>query len=220
LAISTTTPADAYVTRKRDAVRLLFILDCAGEPAGRGAPDGAVKVIKAEMRVQAIDFWVRNPDYLAWELIEQYEQSGKTDEALLQQAEKVMAGEEPELRRLGMLRYLFGAYEALDDAMATLSLSGLAMMRRKYRNQGIAQTDFFLTDSGEEQSRKLAQIEPLSWYAERANLVAAVVGARKGGELKKRQYKVAEYNNAKYGRIIQPIHRQVKVRLATLREAA
>lgn len=116
-----TTPTEAYVARKRDAVRLLFILDRAGEPVGRNAPDGAVKVIEAEMRVQAIDFWIRSPDYLAWELMEQYEQSGKSDEVYLQQAEMVMSGEEPELRRLGMLRYLFGAYEALDDAMATLS---------------------------------------------------------------------------------------------------
>ncbi len=216
----TTTPADAYVARKRDAVRLLFILDCAGEPAGRNAPEGAVKVIKAEMRVQAIDFWVRNPDYLAWELIEQYEQSGKLNRALLDQAEMVMSGDEPELRRLGMLRYLFGAYEALDDAMSTLSLSGLALVRRKYRSQGIAQTDFFLTASGEEKARELTQIAPLLWYAERASLVASVAGARNGSTLKDRQYEIAEYNDARHGRIIQPIHRQVKARLAALREAA
>jgi len=215
-----TAPAEAYVARKRDAVRLLFILDRAGEPAGRNAPDGAVKVIEAEMRVQAIDFWVRNPDYLAWELMEQYEQSEKADETLLQHAEMVMSGEEPELRRLGMLRYLFGAYEALDDAMATLSLSGLALVRRKYRSQGIAQTDFFLTASGEEKARELCQIAPLLWYAERAGLVAAVAGDRKGSILKKHQYKIAEYHDAKHGRIIQPIYRQVKARLAALREAS
>ena len=63
------------------------------ETAGRNAPDGAVKVIEAEMRVQAIDFWIRNPDYLAWELMEQYEQSGKLDAGLLQQAEMVMSGD-------------------------------------------------------------------------------------------------------------------------------
>jgi hypothetical protein len=215
-----TAPAEAYVARKRDAVRLLFILNHAGEPAGRNAPDGAVKVIEAEMRVQAIDFWIRNPDYLAWELMEQYEQSGKLNAELLQQAEMVMSGEEPELRRLGMLRYLFGAYEALDDAMATLSLSGLALVRRKYRFHGIAQTNFFLTASGEEKARELAQISPLGWYAERASLVATVAGGRKGSILKKHQYKIAEYHDAKHGRIIEPIYRQVKARLAVLREAA
>jgi hypothetical protein len=213
-------PAEVFTARKRDAVRLLFILDCAGAPAGRDAPDDAVKVIEAEMRVQAIDFWMRNPDYLAWELIEQYEQSGKNSTDLLQHAEIVMSGDEPELRRLGMLRYLFGAYEALDDAMATLSLSGLALMRRKYRSQGIAKTYFYLTGSGEEKAQELALIEPLSWYAERAKLVAAVAGDRKGGALKKRQYKIAEYNNARHGRIIQPIFRQVKERLASLSVAS
>lgn len=80
------------------------------------------------MRVQAIDFWIRNPDYLAHELLDQYELGEKRQGALLNGAEAVMAGDEPELRRLGMLRYLFGAYEALDDAMATLTLHGLAIL--------------------------------------------------------------------------------------------
>lgn len=213
-------PTEAYIARKRDAVRLLFILTYAGESVGRNAPDGTVKVVEAEMRVQALDFWVRNPDYLAWELMEQYEQTGKLKKDLLQQAELVMAGEEPELRRLGMLRYRFGAYEALDDAMATLSLSGLALMRRKYRDKGIAQTNFYLTESGEEKARELSGIDPLHWYAERAALVAKVSGNRKGSILKKHQYKIAEYHDAKHGRIIQPIYRQVKVRLAALREAS
>ncbi|MBI5131482.1 MAG: hypothetical protein HZA66_18755 [Rhodopseudomonas palustris] len=197
---------------------MLFILDRAGERAGRDAPDDAIKVIKAEMRVQAIDFWIRNPDYLAFELLDQYEQSGKSDDALLEQAEQVMEGDEPELRRLGMLRYLFGAYEALDDAMATLSLSGLALLRRDYREGGIAKTFFYLTETGQSTANQLAANDALRWYAERADLVARVAGKRNGSTLKNRQYKIAEYNNARHGRIIQPIHREVRARLAKVRD--
>jgi hypothetical protein len=65
--------ADLQVAQRRDAVRILFILDRAGKRAGRNAPEGCVKVIDSEMRVQAIDFWVRNPDYLAHELLDQFE---------------------------------------------------------------------------------------------------------------------------------------------------
>lgn len=171
------------------------------------------------MRIQAIDFWIRNPDYLAHELLDQYDLGGKKQTALLDRAECVMAGDEPELRRLGMLRYLFGAYEALDDAMATLTLHGLAALKRKYKAGGsaIAQSSFFLTADGAAKAGELAKVAPLSWYADRASLVAEVAGDRKGGTLKKRQYEVAAYHDARYGRLIQPIRTQVAARLAELR---
>ena len=213
------TVADTHVARRRDAVRILFILDRAGQSVGTTAPEGAVKMIDAETRLQAIDFWIRNPDYLAHELLDQYEASGFSNKNLLGQAEEVMSGDEPELRRLGMLRYLFGAYEALDDAMATLTSLGLTLLLRKYRTSGIAQSLFFLTESGAVRARELASIEPLSWYADRASLVAAVADHRKGHVLKKRQYEIAEYHEASYGRIIEPIRDKVAQRLRDLRYA-
>ncbi|WP_419697299.1 hypothetical protein ACN2CC_35435 (plasmid) [Mesorhizobium muleiense] len=211
--------AEKQVAQRRDAVRILFILDRAGNCVGRDVPEGYVKVIEAEMRIQAIDFWIRNPDYLAHELLDQYELGGRKDATLLDRAGTVMAGDEPELRRLGMLRYLFGAYEALDDAMATLSLHGLAVLKRKYKAAGsaIAQSSFFLTAEGAAKAEELAKVSPLTWYADRASLVAEVAGDRKGGALKKRQYEVAEYHDARYGRLIQPIRAEVARRLAELR---
>lgn len=214
--------AELQVAQRRDAVRILFILDRAGKRVGKDAPEGCVKVIEAEMRVQAIDFWIRNPDYLAHELLDQYELGNKKQGALLNRAEAVMAGDEPELRRLSMLRYLFGAYEALDDAMATLTLHGLAILKRKYKaaGSGIAQSSFFLTADGAAKAEELAKIAPLSWYADRASLVAEVAGDRKGTALKKRQYEVAAYHEARYGRLIEPIRAQVAARLAGLRSPA
>lgn len=210
--------ADQQVAHRRDAVRLLFILDRAGKPVSRGAPEGCVKVIDAEMRIQALDFWLRNPDYLAHELLDQYEAGRKANRSLLMAAVEVMSGDEPDLRRMSMLRYLFGAYEALDDAMATLSLHGLAILKRKYKADGsaIAQSSFFLTEDGAAKALQLSAVEPLRWYADRTDLVAKVAGNRVGSALKKRQYEIAQYHNARYGRVIQPIKDQVAARLVEL----
>jgi len=217
-AFSQGAAADQQIAHRRDAVRLLFILDRAGKLASRGAPDGCVKVIDAEMRIQAIDFWLRNPDYLAHELLDQYEAGRKADGSLFKTAIEVMAGDEPDLRRMSMLRYLFGAYEALDDAMATLSLHGLAILKRNYKADGsaIAQSSFYLTEEGAAKALQLSTVAPLKWYADRASLVAKVAGDRLGSALKKRQYEIAEYHSARHGRVIQPIKNQVAARLAEM----
>jgi len=119
---------------------------------------------------------------------------------------------------MSMLRYLFGAYEALDDAMATLSLHGLAILKRKYKADGsaIAQSSFFLTEDGAAKALQLSAVEPLRWYADRTELVAKVAGNRLGSALKRRQYEIAQYHNARYGRVIQPIKDQVAARLVEL----
>lgn len=66
--------ADTHVRRRRDAVRILHILRHAGENIRSrhgDVPATAVNVVKAEKRLQALDFWMRNPDYLAHELLNQ-----------------------------------------------------------------------------------------------------------------------------------------------------
>lgn len=74
-----------------------------------------------------------------------------------------------------------------------------------------------MTVDGAAKAGELAKVAPLSWYADRASLVAEVAGDRKGSALKKRQYEVAEYHEARYGRLIQPIRAQVTARLVGLR---
>jgi len=51
--------------------------------------------VHAEKRLQALDFWRRNPDYLASEILNHYE-ADPLQKALLKMAELVMAGDEPE----------------------------------------------------------------------------------------------------------------------------
>jgi hypothetical protein len=178
-----------------------------------GVPD-AVKVINSQKKLQALDFWVRNPDYLAHELINQYR--SRKDESLLDAAETVMAGNEPELRRLGMLRFYFGAFESIVDTVASLKMLGLADLTRKISGNPptIKQRDYYLLKAGEEKAAELAQDPILKWYAERAALVGRVANQRSGAVLKKEQHKVASYHNARWGEIIAPITNEVRGELA------
>ncbi len=210
----------AHVHRRRDAIRLLHILNAAGE-AIRGSrvdvPQNAVKVVKAGKKIQALDFWVRNPDYLAHELLEQFEQTNDPD--LLRLAAEVMQGDEPDIRRLGMLRFFFGAFEQIDDAMSTLKAYGLADVRVLLRGTRPIARKFYLLQAGAEKAADFGQDDVLRWYADRAALVARVAGDRAGDALKNAQYSVDRYDAARWGEIIAPIKDEVLKRLAALQDA-
>lgn len=205
-----------HTARKRDAARILFILDQAGAKPASVAPTGAVSVIKAEKRLQALDFWVRSPDYLAAELLSMHEKEPGKD--FLRQAQMVMQGDEPDIRRIGMLRFLFGAWEQIDDSMATLVSLGLATIKRSVKSDGtIGRTDFYLLEAGRQLAVQLASAsEHLAWYRDRAALVGRVAGNDSGDVLKKRQYAQAEYQEARWGEVIGPIKQRVLERLDAL----
>lgn len=57
-----------------------------------------VCVLHSQSRLQALDFWMRNPDYLANELLTEFETSGERD--LLTIAQRIFDDREPDLRRL------------------------------------------------------------------------------------------------------------------------
>ncbi|MEU7384995.1 hypothetical protein AB0A91_34555 [Streptomyces sp. NPDC042207] len=68
-------------------------------------------VLHAESRLQKLDFWLRNPDYLADELLNDYERSREA--VLLDLAGEILDSDEPEVCAIPMVRYLFGAFEQL-----------------------------------------------------------------------------------------------------------
>lgn len=209
-----------HTARRRDAVRILFILDQAGSKPSRGAPTGAVAVVRAEKRLQALDFWVRCPDYLAAELLSMHEKW--PEDGYLDWAFQVMKGDEPDIRRLHMVRFFFGAWEQIDDSMSQLTSLGLATIKRTVKPDGkISRTDFFLLEAGRKFAEDLAANSPeLAWYRERAKLVALVAGEASGDELKERQYQQAEYQEARWGHVIGPISPRVLKQLKELKQEA
>jgi len=200
---------------RRNALRILFILVKGSRPAAGEAVDGFDHVFRGETKVQALDFWVRYPDYLADELISLYEQTGLVEH--LTAAEQIFAKEEPDLRRVPMLRLYFGAYEPLDTVLGYLKSRGLILPRSRPMETGRDEHDFLVSAKARDLVQQItSEVPELSWYDQRVDLVLRVAGGRGGYALKKRQHEQKEYHDAAYGDLIPTTAERVRRRLADL----
>ena len=113
------------------AARVLVLLDVLGTPVGASCDvDGAVAVISSLIRLQKLDFWLRNPDYLADELVTEFEQGRVSFDQVQPHVQRMLDGDAPQLHTYPMERYIHGAYEFIDDALAVLKLYGQIEHRR------------------------------------------------------------------------------------------
>jgi hypothetical protein len=205
-------------TRTQHAIRLLVLLAECGDPVHGEGPAEAVTVIRSELRLQAMDFWMRNPDYLADQLVEMVE-NGKIEDSFLNTARALLDDPEPDLHWYPMPRWFFGAYEQLDNAFTLLETYGLASLARtgapgkkSQRNQ------FYLTHAGALAAAELAKDPVLGWYDKQVKLVALVAGEDVGKRLKARQYEQATYAGTELGLTIAPIASRVRERLNSMQE--
>ena len=194
-----------------EAIRLLFVLTVGSETT-RIKTRGEAAVFSGETRLNAWDFWMRYPDYLADELIERYDVTGEDD--MLAKAEKIFVDNEPDQRRLVMIRYRFGAYEKHDDALAVLVSRGLSGIGGRKDVDRIRETDFLIFKEAFDLCSQIVKDEPvLIWYRDRAELVHLIADHRSGYALKKRQYERIEYATTLLGGEIPSIEADVKMRL-------
>ena len=169
-------------------------------------------VFAGNTRLCAFDFWMRYPDYLADELLVRFDQTG--DKAYLTLAEKIFSSEEPDLRRFPMIRWRFGAYERMDDALSILLSRGLIRIGGRKLVDTVLETDFFVMPKAIQTTTDIISEYPtLQWYIDRANLVADIANGRGGAALKKRQYQRIEYADTALGEIIPSITNDVLNRL-------
>lgn len=177
LTVGGTSPNAA--TRTQHAIRLLVLLRVAGDPVGGSDPAGMAQVIRSEKRLQALDFWLRNPDYLADELVTAVE-AGALDASYLGVAESLLTDPEPAWHHYPMPKWFYGAYEEVDDAFAILQAYGLGLVRRRGAPPKPLRNQFFLTEFGAEKADELATTDVLSWYSRQAKLVHQVAGSDSG----------------------------------------
>jgi len=200
-------------------MRILFILNAGGVPLSDPADATVAKIFRGEARLHAFDFWMRNPDYLASELLDSFEATGNVDHRLA--AEAIFESDEPDLRRIPMIRYLFGAYERLDDALSLLRSRDLVRITGTKGKVKVHETDFILTVKGAGVCSKAVVQEPvLGWYSDRAALVAVIAVTRGGGALKENQYEQAAFAVTQLGGIIPPIGPQEQKSIAQLNHTA
>lgn len=203
----------------RDALRLLYVLKAGGDQIENpGAPE-EVMIFKGEARLLAFDFWMRNPDYLAAELLDLFEETD--DLGWLHEAEAIIDNGEPDLRRVPMIRYFFGAYERLDDALSLLRSRDLVRISGiKGSGDKVRETHFVLTKQGYELCAEALVQEPiLQWYADRSLLIARIAGDKGGAALKHQQYQRASYAETKLGGVIPSIAEEVRQRVTAIRAA-
>ena len=203
-------------TDQQSAVRLLAAICAAATPVDNvELGDDVVGVLQAQSRLQALDFWIRYPDYLANELLDEFEKSGSMDD--LELVRRIFEDREPDLRCVPMIRYHFGAFEPLHNPLAILRSRDLVRQHRHGEPGHVRDTWYLLTKAGREAMEKLADAaDELAWYRDRAEVAARVAGAAGGAALKDRQYLQTEYKATPLKETIPPIADRVRVRLAEL----
>lgn len=195
------------------ATRLLILLDVLGDDVEDGAPPSAVKVISSLTRLEKLDFWLRNPDYLADELLTEYEAGNLGWEALNGHARRMLAGSAPALHRYPMERYLYGAYERIDDALAILKSYGQIAHRRASESGSRSRRDYYLLDPGRQTLvRMRAAIPDLQWYDLQAEAIRLIADSKVGVAARRRQYEQPEYESAPIGTVIPEITDRVRER--------
>jgi hypothetical protein len=117
------------------------------DTAGDTALETAIGVVRTQVRLQNLDIWFGTPTTLRMKCSRTTRQ-GDNDLALLQLAGEILTSREPELGRYPMLRYVFGASEDLEDALAVLRPADLVVRRKKGRVGHVVHTNYFLLQAG------------------------------------------------------------------------
>lgn len=203
-------------TDQQSAVRLLAAICAAAvPPADYKLGADVIGVLRSQSRLQALDFWIRYPDYLANELLNEFEKSGSKDD--LELARRIFDDREPDLRRVPMIRYHFGAFEPLHNPLSILRSRGLVRQHRHGDPGHVTDTWYLLTETGQHAMGELAAAAPeLAWYRDRAAVAARVAGGAGGAALKGRQYLQEEYAATPLKGTIPSIAVRVRARLEEL----
>lgn len=201
------------------ATRVLVLLHVLGAPVAASCEvDGAVSVVSSLVRLQKLDFWLRNPDYLADELLTELEENRVPFDQVRPHVQRMLAGDAPQLHTYPMERYIYGAYEFIDDALAVLRLYGQIEHRRAANTGTLSRRDYFLLQKGRDSFAAMrAEIPELEWYVQQATAIGLIADATQGVAAKRRQYLQAEYADAAHGDVIPSILERVRERALALK---
>jgi len=201
------------------ATRVLVLLHVLGTPVGPSCDvDGAVAVVSSLIRLQKLDFWLRNPDYLADELLTEFDQGRVSLKQVQPHVQRMLIGDAPALHTYPMERYIYGAYEFIDDALAVLKLYEQIQHRRAADSGALSRRDYFLLQKGRDTIAAMrAEVPELEWYVQQATAIGLIADAAKGAAAKRRQYLQTEYADTAHGDIIPSILERVRERAVALK---
>jgi hypothetical protein len=201
----------AQTSTAQDAIRLLFIFVRGCEPLEENPFDYA-GCFEGKTKLHAMDFWVRYPDYLAYQLLNKYE--AENQEGYLTKAKEILRNEEPDIRSIPMIRYRYGAYDNINEPLSILLSKGLIVTDGEKSNGKIINYEFYVTKRAKELVDSIAVEFPiLKWFDDRARLVTEIAGKLGGQALKEIQYQHMTYAKTGLGTLIPSIKTEVTSRL-------
>lgn len=202
---------------RQSAVRLLACIDAGSVPVtdeSWGAD--VVAILRSQSRLQALDFGCAIQT--TWRTNCLMSLKNK-DKALIQLVQQIFDSREPDLRRLPMIRYHFGAFEPLDNPLAILRASDLIRVQREGAPGQVREHLYLLTRRGRASMNELAAAAPeIAWYKDRAAVVATLAGEVGGKALKDRQYLQQEYASTELKHLIAPVTDRVRDRLELIQK--
>lgn len=196
----------------KDRLRIFLILYVFSESYSDLNSPNLKRIFKSEQRIQKIDFLLRNPDYLSYELLN----IAKVDILLQSEIQdivtKIFDNKEPVLKRLEMEKFFFGAYEDIDNVIAYLnSIDFINFSSKKSVDLKTIEKKYFITQYAIDKfDTAIKTLPTINWYVERCNLIKKYFGDLSGSQLRVAQYQIDEYKNTSYNEYIGSIQNTVK----------
>ncbi|WP_299252227.1 hypothetical protein [uncultured Lacinutrix sp.] len=184
----------------KDKIRIFLILYYFSENHSDSDYPSRKKIFKSEVRIQKIDFLLRNPDYFAHELlnIAIKDNSKKAEIKLI--IKNIFDKGEPIIRRLEMERFFFGAYEDIDDVIGFLkSIDFIDFSSKKSTDLKTIEKQYYITETAiQKMDNTISNLSSLQWYTSRCQLIKKYFGNLSGTQLKVSQYQIEEYRETSY----------------------
>ena len=209
---------DSLIRIYKDRFRIFLILYFFSDDYSNQETPRFRKLFKSEIRIQKIDFLVRNPDYFAYELLI-LAKDDKFDRSDIKAIVKeVFDTQEPIIRRLEMEKFFFGAYEDIDDVIGFLkSIDYIDFTSKKSIDLRTIDKQYFITETAcSRVENNLTTLSSIQWYVRRCQIIKKYFGGLSGTDLKVMQYQIDEYRNTTHKEYINEIQDIVREKYRSL----
>lgn len=195
----------------RDRLRIIIILYTCCERLEEDTK-GYYGIFRSEIKIQALDFLLRYPDFLSMELMSLIDEGAAIDQTEIREIiHQIYQQKEPEIRVEEMEKFFNGAYESIDEVIAFHVSIGFLHHESKKRTDGKNyDKQYYITnDCVKRIEEHLKEIAAVKWYFDRCELLKRYFNHFPGTELKTRQYRYTEYSGVSYKSYIKNINSRV-----------
>jgi hypothetical protein len=206
------------IKNNKDRIRVFLILYSFSEVYIDSSTPTFKRLFESEVKLQKLDFWVRNPDYFSYSLLDLAEKEPEKKAEIKDIVLKIFNDREPEIRRDDMRKFLYGAHEDINNAIGFLdSVDLIKFVSKKDVTLRSREKKYFITDFGVNKIiNNLPNLPFLKWYDDRCLLIKNYFGDKNGTQLKDIQYQIDAYAQTAYGQLIPNISHLVKEKYETI----